>query len=59
MKAMYDNSDARPGTYDFVGKIDFHDFIYPPDTSEATSTIVVMDEVLWKDNLEFLSLLNN
>jgi len=33
-----------------------HDFIYPQDTaSEATSTIVVMDEVLRQNNPEFLS----
>ena len=56
---MYENSDARPGTYDFVGKISVHDFIYPPDTSESTSTIVVMDKVLRQDNLEFLFLFNN
>ena len=43
MKEMYEKSDARPGTSDFVGKIAVHDFIYPPDTSESTSTIIVMD----------------
>ena len=59
MKAVYENSDARPQEYDFFGKISVHDFIYPPDTSKATSDIVVMDEVLRQDNPEITFLLNN
>ena len=50
MKVMYENSDARPITYDFVGKIAVHDLIYPPDTSEATSNIFVMGEILGQEN---------
>ena len=50
MKARYYKSDARPGTSDVVSKIYVHVFVYPPDTIEATSTIIVMDEVLQQYN---------
>ena len=46
MKEIYENSDSRPVTSVFVGKIAIHDFIYPPYTSEATLTIVVIDYIL-------------
>ena len=59
MKSIYEESDARPRISDFFGKIALHDFIYPPDTSKATSAIVVMDEVLRLDNPEITFLLNN
>ena len=58
MKALHDQAPAKAGSSDQVGKVAFADFINPPDTSVANSTVVLMDHVFHQDDEHFLGFLD-
>lgn len=59
MKAIYDDSESRTGTSDHLGRIVVKDFTGNISSHEASSFVIMMDEVLRQSHSEFLSLLDN
>jgi hypothetical protein len=58
-KMLFDNSPANPNTADCCGKVGFAEFINSSNTTDAISSVVIMDEVIRQDDLEFKSFLEN
>jgi len=53
MKPTYCSSNPTHGSAERDGKIAFARFLNPPDENEAMPTIVMMNKVLWQDDLVF------
>ncbi|KAL7526837.1 hypothetical protein ACHAXR_003194 [Thalassiosira sp. AJA248-18] len=59
MKACYDRTPGAPRTADYIGRMNFSDFLNPPDETRAQSTIVIMEEVVRQNNPFFLRFLGH
>jgi hypothetical protein len=57
--AVYSTATPAAGTSSATGRIAFHDFLNPPDTDEAESVVIKLDEVLRQTEEHFLTLLDH
>ena len=59
MKTFCDSTVVKVGGSDLDGKISFEDYINPIDEDVIRSTLIVMDEDIMINDLQFLQVLNN
>ena len=49
---------AKPNTADAIGRIVIHDYMNSTNDQDVKSTVVVMDQVLCQDDVQYLTLLD-
>ena len=59
MKTLYHSTVGKVGGSDLARQISFADYINPIDEDMTMSTLIVMDEDIRQNDLQFLQVLNN
>ena len=57
--AVYSDKTPAAGTSDAMGRVAFHDFLNPPDGTQAESHVIMLNEVVRQTNERFLGVLDH